>query len=174
MNIILIGYRGSGKTTLGKLLAQQLWKTYADVDAEVVKRFGGQSIRAIWAEHGEPEFRRVEVEVTRELCGREEMVIGLGGGTLMQPGAREAVERARDAVRVYLRCRPEELARRIDADPSSAATRPALTAQRGTLEEIRVVLAEREPVYTAVADKVFDVTELSPGDAVRHLIKRCL
>jgi shikimate kinase len=174
MNVILIGYRGSGKTSIGKKLAGQLWKEFADVDVETCKRFGNPSIAAIWAEHGEPAWREREIEVTRELCARPDMVIALGGGTLMQPGARAAVESAPQTVRIYLACDPKELLRRIEADPHSGATRPNLTAMGGGLAEIEAVLAQRDPVYRAVATHVFDVTHVNVEDAVRHLIKRCL
>jgi shikimate kinase len=173
-NIILIGYRGSGKTSLGKKLADQLWKTFADVDQETCKRFGNPSIADIWEKHGEPEWRRVEVEVTRDLCAKRDMVIALGGGTLMQPGARDAVKNASDTARLYLKCDPEELYRRISQDKQSAATRPNLTKLGGGVEEIRAVLAEREPVYESVADKVFDVTHTDLESALRHIIQRCL
>lgn len=174
MNIVLIGYRGSGKTTIGKLLAQELWKKFVDVDDLTCKRFGIHSIKEIWDKFGEPKWREAEVEVTRELMGRKDHVIGLGGGTLMQPGAREAVEQAPDTVRIYLHCQPDELYRRISSDSRSAATRPNLTNLGGGVEEIRAVLAEREPVYRAVADKTFDVTHTSPKDAVRFIIAKCL
>jgi len=172
-NIILIGYRGSGKTTIGKLLADQLWKTFVDVDDETCKRFDHLSIAQIWEQFGEPKWREAEVEVTRELCGKTDHIIGLGGGTLMEAGAREAVENA-DATRIYLKCQPEELYRRISADTGSADTRPSLTAQGGGVEEIKAVLELREPVYQAVADSVFDVTHTDVKSALRHLIKRCL
>lgn len=174
MNVILFGYRGSGKTSIGRKLANQLWKDFADVDQLTCQRFGNPSIAAIWAEHGEPAWRAAEVEVTRELCGRDNHVIALGGGTLMQAGAREAVEAAADARRIYLYCETPELLRRIQADPQSTATRPALTAMGGGIEEIEAVLAQRDPVFRAVATHVFDVTNLNVEDAVRYLIKRCL
>ena len=174
MNIVLIGYRGCGKTTLGRLLADQLWKTFVDVDDETCKRFGGASIAEIWQEHGEAEWRRVETEVTGDLISWSEHVIGLGGGSLMQPAARAAVESAPNTVRIYLQCEPDVLFERIGCDRETAASRPNLTELGGDIEEIRTVLAEREPVYMAVADKVFDVTHLQPEDAVRYLIKLCL
>ncbi len=173
MNVILIGYRGCGKTTLGRMLADETWAEFADVDDEVCKRFNNDSIAAIWEEHGEPAWRAAEVEVTRDLVGKDSMVIGLGGGTLMEPGARVAVEQA-EARRVYLKCAPEVLHARIEADGRSAATRPSLTAHGGGLDEIKAVLAERESVYEAVADKTLDVTHLQPVDALRFLIARCL
>lgn len=174
MKVILFGYRGSGKTSIGRKLADQIWKDFLDVDQETCRRLGNDSIAAIWAEHGEPAWRAAEVEVTRELVGREDAVIALGGGTLMQTAAREAVEQAKDATRIYLYCESAELARRIAADPGSAASRPNLTALGGGVEEIKAVLAQRDPVYRAVADHVFDVTHLNVEDAVRYLIKRCL
>ena len=137
---------------------------------EILKRFGGRTVAQVWADEGEPAYRATEVEVTRDLCGRDEQVIALGGGTLMQPGAREAVE-ACDAVRVYLRCEPEELHRRIHADAATEGLRPALTAMGGGLEEVRAVLAEREPVYLAVADKVFDATHTSIDETVRYVLR---
>ncbi len=174
MNIILIGYRGSGKTTIGRKLADQLWKTYVDVDDEACKRLGNRTIAEIWAADGKAAWRQTEVEVARDLMGRKDHVIGLGGGTLMQPGAREAVEQAKDAVRIYLLCDPQVLFERISKDPQSGTARPNLTNLGGGVEEIKTVLSQREPVYRAVADKVFDVTHLGPDDAVRYLIKNCL
>ena len=173
MNLILIGYRGSGKTTLGKKLAQQLWKDFVDVDHEICRRIGNPSIAAIWQGHGEPYFREVEVAVTRDFCERDDLVIALGGGTLMQAGAREAVEAA-DAVRVYMKCEPSELLRRIASDTTSNDHRPNLSKLGGGIEEIEAMLAEREPTYLAVADHVLDITRLSTEDAARYLIERCL
>lgn len=174
MNVILFGYRGSGKTTIGRKLASQLWKEFADVDQWTRQRFGGATIAAIWAEHGESAWRQAEVEATRELCGRDNHVIALGGGTLMQPQARAVVEQTSDARRIYLYCEASELLRRIEADPQSLDSRPALTPLGGGVEEIRQVLAERDPIYRAVATHVLDVTHLNVEDAVRYLIKRCL
>ncbi|MCX5658260.1 MAG: shikimate kinase [Planctomycetota bacterium] len=174
MNVILIGYRASGKTSIGKRLAGKLWSDFVDVDQEACKRFGGKTIAQIWKELGEPEWRRVEVEVTRELVAKPKQVIALGGGTLMQPGARQAIEQAKETTRVYLKCSTAELHRRISQDTQSAATRPNLTNLGGGIEEIEAVLKVREPVYLAVADKVLDVSHLSIDDAVRWLVEKCL
>lgn len=171
MNIILIGYRGSGKTSMGRILADRLWKTFVDVDVEACRRFGIDSIARIWEQFGEPAWRRMEVQVTQEVCAAEDHVIALGGGTLMQPEARLAVQNAM-ATRVYLHCDPEELYRRVSGDTRSAQTRPNLTGLGGGIEEIRAVLAQREPVYRAVADKELDVTHLNVEDAVRYLIEK--
>ena len=173
MSVILIGYRGSGKTTLGKMLAQQLEMTFTDVDDEIRKRFNHQTIAQIWSQFGQPAFRKAEVEVTHELCQRKQMVIGLGGGTLMLPDARRVVERMTGNMRIYLKCEPDVLYQRICEDKATAAQRPALTAMRGSVEEIRAVLADRESVYEAVADHVLDLTKLSPDEALRRLRNIC-
>ena len=173
MNIILIGYRASGKSSIGKLMADQLWKTYKDVDLETCKVFKNNSIADIWQEHGEPAWREAETKVTQQLCSQDDLVIALGGGTLMQPDARKAVEEA-NAVRIYLKCTPQELFARSSKDANSSQTRPSLTIAGGGLEEIVAVLKEREPVYEAVADKVFDVTHTPINDAVSYVIHRCL
>lgn len=174
MNIVLIGYRGSGKTSVGKKLADELWKDFVDTDAEICKRFDGATIKQIWDEHGETEFRRVECEVVADVFKKSDQVIALGGGTLMQPAARAVVEAAEGDQRVYLACEAKVLAERIAGDTATAATRPNLTGLGGGVEEVEKVLAERDPIYRAVADEVFDVTHVSIDDAVYHVIRRCL
>ncbi|NJL32307.1 MAG: shikimate kinase [Phycisphaerales bacterium] len=162
MKWILLGYRGCGKTTVGRLLAQSLQIPFYDVDEQNIARFAGQPIADIWKQHGEPAYRAVEVQVTSELCQLQDAVLSLGGGTLMQAGARQAVESATDAKRFYL-CGPAALLyQRIYADPASAHTRPALTPMGGGVEEIITVLAQRDPVYRAVADHVIEIMDLSP------------
>lgn len=174
MNIVLLGYRGSGKSTIGRKLAMQLWKTFVDTDEQICRRFDGLTIAEIWQQHGEPAFREAECAVIAELLETPEQVIALGGGSVMQPRARKAIEQASDAVRIYLRCDADVLAERLAADTATRATRPSLTAGGDTLTEIEPVLAERDPVYRAVADHVLDVSRLDAADAVRHLIHRCL
>ncbi len=174
MNLILFGYRGCGKTTLGKKLAAQLWKDFVDVDQQVCKRFDNRSIADIWQTDGEPAFREAEAQVTAELVKLENHVIALGGGTLMHPDARQAVKDAPDANRIYLECDPDELVRRIHADETTTAARPSLTAAGGGLEEIKQVLADRDPIYREVADHVFEVTHTKPDEAARFIVAKFL
>lgn len=172
-NIILIGYRGSGKSSVGRKLADQLWKTFVDIDDAICARFGGRTVAEIWKTEGEPAYRAMEVEVTQAACSGGDQVIALGGGTLMQPAARAAVEAA-DATRIYLRCDPAELDKRIHSDPQTTGLRPSLTAKGGGLDEITAVLARRETTYRAVADVEFDVTFTDIDEAVRHIVANCL
>ena len=174
MNVILLGYRGCGKTTLGKRMADQLWSTFVDTDDLVRKRFNGDSIATIWQQHGEDQWRLVEAQVTAERCQADQQVIALGGGAVMHPDARRALEQAPHAVRIYLYCQPEELHRRIQTDPQTSMTRPNLTPLGGGVDEIREVLDQRDPAYRAIADRVFDVTHVQPEQAVRYIVEKCL
>ncbi|XAL99146.1 shikimate kinase [Phycisphaeraceae bacterium D3-23] len=175
MNIILFGYRGCGKTTVGKLLANKLWKDFVDTDDLVRQRFDGQDIATIWQQHGEHAFRQAEVEVTAHVLALDNHVVALGGGTLMQPAARESVADAADIKRIYLSCSPTTLLQRINADAGTDDQRPSLTgagsATDAGLAEIERVLAERDPVYRAAADAVFDVTFCTPEQVASHLVK---
>jgi shikimate kinase len=174
MNIVLFGYRGSGKSTIGRKLADQLWKDFVDTDDAVCRELGVKTIAEAWESCGESAFRDAEADVTQRLLARDEQVIALGGGTVTVERARAAVADADSAIRIYLKCEPEELYRRIKADPKFSETRPDLPELGGSVDRIRETLARREPIYESVADHVFDVTDLDLDGAVRHLIKRCL
>jgi shikimate kinase len=174
MNVILIGYRGCGKTTVGKKLANHMWLDFVDVDEAICQRYDGQAIAAIWEAHGEASFRETEAAVVAELCAKDGLVIALGGGSLMQPAARQAVEQAADTKRIYLSCKAAVLAQRIHGDATTRANRPSLTDLGGGVDEIEAVLAERDPVYRAVADSVFDVTYTNVNEVLDHLTRHHL
>jgi len=169
MSIVLIGYRGSGKTTVGKRLASRLWQEFIDIDDLIVKQ-AGKTIKEIFEDHGEPYFRELESLVVAQVSKMEEHVIGLGGGTLMREDNRHALKEKGHKI-IYLRCEPEELLRRVQADPQTYATRPNLTNLGGGIEEIKKMLEEREPVYRQVADAELDVTRLSPEEAVVYITR---
>lgn len=172
MNVILLGYRGSGKTSVGKKLANELWKGFVDTDDRVRKRFGGIAIAEIWEKWGEPAFRQAEAEAMAELNRQDDRVIATGGGILTHDAGRQAVSSADNATRIYLACDPAVLAQRIASDAATAGERPSLTGDTDPAAEVEKVLAQRDPVYRQVADVVFDVTHCSIEEAVRHLIAK--
>ena len=172
MNIVLLGYRGSGKTSIGKQLAVELWKDFVDLDDETRARFNGVTIADIWDQHGETAFRQAEAEAALALLGKGNQVLALGGGTLTTDQGKAAVQSAENATRIYLSCSTDVLASRIAADATTSAERPSLTGSADPAAEVEAVLAQRDPVYREVADMVFDVTYCSIEEAVRHLIAK--
>jgi shikimate kinase len=169
MSVVLIGYRGSGKTSIGRKLADQLWQKFVDVDDLIVAQ-AGKSIRDIFEQDGEARFREIESEVVRQVVGLNDHVIALGGGSLLREENRVALRAAGHKL-IYLRCDPEELARRIHTDPQTAERRPSLTALGGGVEEIRKLLGEREPIYREMMHAELEVTNLSPDEAVVRLVR---
>jgi shikimate kinase len=164
--MILLGYRGSGKTTIGKCLAEMMQLPFVDTD-DLIVAMAGQSIRDIFEQKGESHFRDLESLAVREACGRS-AIIALGGGAVLREENRNALV-ASSHRRVYLRCDAQVLHDRIHADPRTAQSRPSLTHLGGGIEEIRVLLAIREPVYRAVMTEELDVTNLSVQEAATKL-----
>ena len=168
MSIVLIGYRGCGKTTIGRRLADRLWWPFVDTD-DIVQKKVGKSIADIFEQHGEKRFRDLESEAVKEVAKLQEHVISLGGGAVLRPENVQVLRKA-DHKLVYLKCEPQELFKRIQADPNSASHRPNLTP-KGGLEEITTLLAEREPLYRAAMTAELDVTNQSASDAVVYITR---
>jgi len=164
-NLVLIGYRGSGKTTVGRLLAARLGWRLADSDA-IVEAEAGRSIAEIFADCGEPAFRRLETAVIGRLASGRRQVISAGGGAV-ESDDNVSVLRAAGVV-VWLTAAAEVLWQRIDADRRSARSRPDLTSSGG-FDEVRDVLARREPLYRGAADVTIDTTRQT-ADAVAEAV----
>lgn len=158
--LFLIGYRGTGKSTVARLVAQRLGWEWVDADDEL-ERAAGKAIAEIFADDGEPAFRDLEQQVMADLCARQGWVVALGGGAVLREANRERLRDAGPAV--WLTARPETLARRLAADESTGARRPGLTAA-GTLAEIHEVLAARTPLYRDCATFEVDTEGKSPED----------
>jgi shikimate kinase len=169
MSIVLLGYRGCGKTSIGRKLADRLWQPFVDTDDLVVKK-AGKSIKDIFEQDGEERFRQLETEAIKDAAKLDEHVIALGGGGATR---QENVKILRDAGHkmIYLRCEPAELFRRIQLDPNTGITRPPLTSRGGGIEEIAAVMAEREPAYRAASQAELDVTHLSVDEALVYVTR---
>ncbi|HEY4235620.1 MAG TPA: shikimate kinase [Lacipirellulaceae bacterium] len=153
--ILLIGYRGTGKSTVAKLLAARLGRDAVDADDEIERR-AGQSIAAIFAEQGEVAFRDLETNVVDELSGRRRVVISLGGGAVLRAANRAAIRGGGQVV--WLTARVDTIEARIAADATTALRRPDLTAAGGRAE-IERLLAEREPMYRECATLIVATDE---------------
>lgn len=156
--VFLIGYRGCGKSTVARLLAERLGWEVVDSDDEI-EREAGKAITAIFADEGEPAFRDLEERVVASLCGRKRTVVALGGGAVLREATRERLAAAGPVV--WLTAPAETLAARIAGDDASASRRPSLTGLSG-LEEVERVLAAREPIYRECATVAVDVDGRPP------------
>jgi shikimate kinase len=154
MNIILIGYRCTGKTQTGRRLAARLGLDFYDTDEIIVRRMG-RSVEAIVAEGGWPTFREAERAVIAGLAETDRSVISLGGGAVLDP---ENVERLKgNGLFVRLTADAATIAARMANDPANAAQRPSLTGS-SEIEEIEKLLAQREPIYLGLAAMTADTT----------------
>lgn len=165
-SIALIGYRGTGKTTIARLIAGQLSYDWVDADVEVELR-AGKSIAAIFEESGEQAFRDLETEVVAELCLRDKTVLALGGGAVLRESNRKTIELC--AQTVWLQASAAVIAERILGDPTTAERRPNLT-NRGGRHEIEQLLAEREPIYRACATLEVDTEDKDPAEIADEIV----
>ncbi|HZZ72210.1 MAG TPA: shikimate kinase [Pirellulales bacterium] len=165
MSIFLIGYRGTGKSTVAVHLAERLAWDWVDADA-VLETEAGATIAEIFGQHGERGFRDWESAVVAKLAQQPKTVVALGGGAVLREQNRMAL-RGRGPV-VWLTADPQTLWERILADGATAARRPNLTPHGG-VAEIEQLLQDRAPWYQAVADFAIDTVNKSPA-AVAHEI----
>ena len=163
MNIVLIGYRGTGKSTVGKVLAARLGRELVSTDAEIVKR-AKQSIPEIVSRHGWEYFRDVESDVCRDLAERDQLVIDTGGGAILRPQNVGVLKR--NGKLIWLTATVETITARIGGDTQ----RPSLTGTRSFVDEIREVLRDRAPKYQAAADHVVQ----TDGRSIQQLVEAIL
>lgn len=156
--IALIGYRGTGKSTVARVLAERLGWKWLDADL-VLEQKAGQTIREIFDREGEAGFRQREAAILAELCELPLHVLATGGGVILREDNRALLRQS--AWVVWLDADAETLWRRLESDPASAARRPALTVNRmqvqasaNSLHEIIELLRIREPLYRQCADAI--------------------
>ncbi|MBR6013343.1 MAG: shikimate kinase [Selenomonadaceae bacterium] len=165
-NLILIGFMGTGKTSLGKLLANKLGRGFIDLDQKIEKD-SEMTIPEIFEKHGEKFFRELEKKAVREISERKNLVIATGGGTVKDP---ENFQLLKDSgMIVCLTCDAEEIFRRTER----RGERPVLDGGgEERLETIKKLLEEREKFYSQ-ADYTIDTTDWSPmqimNDICDHL-----
>ena len=161
--IVLTGFRATGKSTLGQLVAKRLGFTFLDTDQELTKLLGA-TIAQIVAQHGWPYFRRAEAQLVGELSHTSSLVIATGGGAIEHQ--REWRCLRQESFVVWLDADTETLLQRIMADTASADQRPALLWNHSPRDEIVHLLEQRRPLYAAGSDVRFDTVPHRPEDLV--------
>lgn len=168
-NVLLIGLRGSGKSTLGRHLAEKLHMPFIDMDDETARLLGCESVAQAWKIHHESGFRQAETRVLKKLLATTGRVIALGGGSPTATGSRQLLLDAQEqgtARIIYLRAGARTLRERLaDADLSD---RPSLTGT-DTITEIDLILARRDGPYRSLADEVVNVDGLAEDTVLREL-----
>lgn len=165
-NIFLIGLMGAGKTSVGRLLARRLGKTFHDCDHEI-ERATGVKVPVIFEIEGEAGFRSRETKALAELVKRRNIVLATGGGAILSAENRKLL--ADSGTVVYLRAAPADLWNRTRHDKN----RPLLKTADPQLR-LRELYEERDPLYRAVADIVVDTGQQSVGSLAHRLEQQLL
>lgn len=153
MNVVLVGYRGTGKSAVAGRVAEGLGRVVVSLDAELVRRVG-RGIPEYVSDHGWPAFRELESALVLEHAARDGLVLDCGGGVVER---RENFAPLRSSGRVvWLRAEPSTIVGRIAGDTQ----RPALTEGRSFTDEVTEVLLRRTPLYSALAHDAIDTDDL--------------
>ena len=161
MMITLTGFMGSGKTTVGKVLADFLGCPFMDLDDLIVKK-AGKSIPEIFAQDGEPAFRQLEARLLRQTVEKyteNTVVLALGGGAVTTPASAALLHDK--SVCIYLRATLETLLARLEGETAGRPLADASLADR---------LAAREPLYEETAHVVIDTDGLTPEEVADEII----
>lgn len=167
MHLYLLGYRGSGKTTVAHLLAQALDQPMVDTD-DWIESNHGKTIRQIFSERGEEGFRDLEQTAVAQVSSISmPTVVALGGGAVLRPASQQVIRET--GRRVWLDASPELLYGRICSDGTSQQRRPDLT-DRGGLEEVTEILARRRPIYASMAELTIHTDDRTPDQIADEIL----
>jgi len=158
-NIVITGFMGTGKTTVGRRVAELLGRPFVDTDDEIVKRVG-MAIPEIFATYGEDGFRHIEKRICRFYAAQRGYVIATGGGMLVDEGNREVM--LASSFVVCLNAPPEVIRQRLLQDP---AERPLLAG------DWLALLEKRQPAYAAIPNQV-DTNSKTPEDVAQEIIQK--
>lgn len=158
LRVVLVGFMGSGKTSVGRLLARRLGYGFEDMDRRIEER-AGRAIAEIFRDEGEEAFREREREDALALSRLRDRVVAAGGGAFTRPETRALLQEG--ALTVWLRCDLDRILARVPADGS----RPLA----GNRDIMRALLAEREPFYR-MADVAVDASSGTPREVADRIV----
>jgi shikimate kinase len=166
MNVVLIGYRCSGKTLVGKMLARELGRDFWDTD-RLIEMETGASVPGLVSSKGWDYFRDVERKVIEVVARKDNVVIATGGGVVMEGANMEHLKR--NGWIVWLNTDAGVIEERMGQEEMSGTARPALTGSN-PVEEIERVLRVRTPLYAQAADLAVDTSRRSPGQVTEMIM----
>jgi shikimate kinase len=164
MNLVLIGYRGTGKSAVAAMLSQKLGMKAVSLDEEIVRE-AGMPIPEIVEQHGWPWFRDLESEIVERFAQRGAAILDTGGGVVLRPQNTQNLRRG--GVLFWLEASVNVIVERIQ----ESTERPSLTEGRSFLEEVEEVLSERLPLYRAAADRAIDTDLLTVAGVADEIIR---
>lgn len=166
-NLVLVGYRGTGKTSVGELLALLLGRDFVDLD-QVLAEEAGQTISQIVAQSGWDEFRRREKELVARYGPAQGLVLATGGGVVLDWDNVQTLRN--NGLVVWLTAKPDTIQTRLAAaDQAQWESRPSLTGS-DTITEVTQVLQSRQHLYLAAAQIIIDTTHLSIIQVVQEIL----
>ncbi len=168
MNIVLIGYRCTGKSSIGKRIAERLKWSFVDTD-ELIEKKAKARISEIVENFGWEGFRKKEQEVIREVSCLNSCVIATGGGVVLNEENIRLLKK--NGWIVWLKARPETIKKRMITDTSTNSRRPALKGGSST-DEVEQVLKERAPLYEKACDFFIDTDNLSPDKLCDIIVEK--
>jgi shikimate kinase len=166
MNLVLIGYRGSGKSAVGRRLADRLKINFVDTD-DLIEERQGIPITDIVKSRGWGHFRKLENNVIEEISKRDHLIIAPGGGAILDTDNVKALRK--NGFILWLKADKQTLFKRINQDQGTNARRPTLTG-KGTLEEVKEVLSLREPIYERISEIQIDTSTLDVEAVVERIL----
>ena len=164
-SIALIGFMGTGKTVVGKVLAERLGKEFLEMDA-LIEQKAGKAIPEIFQREGEEAFRQLEIEAAKQVSQRKNVVIACGGGVVLNKINIDRLKK--ESLLVYLKASPEVILRRTSSDTSE---RPLLKADNRALA-VNELLRFRKPFYERAADITIDTSKLDIDSVVEQIISK--
>ncbi len=166
-NIVLIGYRGCGKTTVAKELSALTGKPYVDTD-DLIKQNTGKTIAEIFCDEGESQFRQYEKNVITELAQQPPEILSVGGGAILDP--KNVTNLRTIGTIIWLQATADELRKRIEQHEATTSDRPALRGDN-PFDEIANLLAERSPFYEKAAAHIIESTNLLPATIAKRIVE---
>ena len=168
MNLFLIGYRCSGKTTIGKAVAAAIDWRFIDADTMLVRECG-KSVKDIVGSEGWDAFRRMERSILKQICTTDRQVVATGGGVVLDPDNVAAMQAS--GIIIWLSATAETIQQRMLEDKNTGDFRPALT-DKGRIKEIEDMLSQRNPYYESASSFSIHTDRVPTNEITRAIIEK--